>query len=300
MSEPLDQLELAIREKNKTNLNNIVKDNTYSQLLQLREGYKTKYNRDLLADLKSKFDDDYLNTITGVFKTPVEYDAYILNKAMKGIGSNKNAITEIICFRDHERLEEVKKDYQQEYGKDLIAELKDETSGNYQKILMMIIEGKRNTNDQPDLQNCINIVEELFNEKGKFKKKELFHNYITTLSRDELLLVCKEYHKKYGKTMKKAIEDEFSGNEKDLLRALLLSLFSPCEYYAEQIMDSVKGLGTNDDKLIRIVVSRYNIDMKYIKKYFKRIYNKDLLTEVKDDVSGPYGELLEILINKQI
>ena len=38
--------------------------------------------------------------------------------------------------------------------------------------------------------------------------------------------------------------------------------------------------------------------MKLIKKYFKKIYQKTLLEEVKDDVSGSYGKILELLIDK--
>ena len=44
---------------------------------------------------------------------------------MKGIGSNKNIMTEIICFRDKERINAIKDKYQEMYGKDLLAELSD-------------------------------------------------------------------------------------------------------------------------------------------------------------------------------
>ena len=50
--------------------------------------------------------------------------------------------------------------------------------------------------------------------------------------------------------------------------------------------------------LIRSVITRYSIDMKKVKKYFKKMYNKELLDEVKDDVNGSYGRILEALINK--
>ena len=38
--------------------------------------------------------------------------------------------------------------------------------------------------------------------------------------------------------------------------------------------------------------------MNKVKKYYKKLYNKDLLEEVKKDVSGNYGRILEALINK--
>ena len=94
------------------------------------------------------------------------------------------------------------------------------------------------------------------------------------------------------------IENEFGGNEKKLLTVMLYALFSPSEFFAKQIMESIKGIGTDDVKLIRSVITRYSIDMKKVKKYFKKMYNKELLDEVKDDVNGSYGRILEALINK--
>lgn len=54
---------------------------------------------------------------------------------MKGIGSDKDAITEIICFRTFDRLNKVKEKFKEKYGKELVSELKGETSGDYQKLL---------------------------------------------------------------------------------------------------------------------------------------------------------------------
>ena len=82
------------------------------------------------------------------------------------------------------------------------------------------------------------------------------------------------------------------------MNLILYSLFSPSEFFAKQIMESIKGVGTDNSKLIRSIISRYSIDMKKVKKYFKKMYNKELLDEVKDDVSGSYGKILEALINK--
>lgn len=41
-------------------------------------------------------------------------------------------------------------------------------------------------------------------------------------------------------------------------------------------MKSMKGLGTNDRALIRVIVSRSEIDMVQIKEEFQRLYQKSL------------------------
>ena len=300
MSDTLDKLEAAVTGKDENALIDIAINNTNAQRVKLRDDYKTKFGRDLLDDFKNNFKSDFLDTVTGVFKTPAEYDADLLYTAMKGIGSDKDVITEVLCFRDQKRINEIKAKFQEKYGKDLVAEIKSETSGDYQKIVLQLLEGGRQENAQADLQKCSGIADELY-KAGEDKlgtDEATFIKYFTSLSPAELLLVCKEYHKKYKKNMLDVLKSEFDGNEKNLLIRILYSMFSPSEYFAEQIMYAVAGAGTNDAQLIRCIISRYSIDMKKVKKYYKKLYNKELLDAVKGDVAGNYGKILEALINK--
>jgi hypothetical protein len=300
MSDNLDKLEAAVTGKDENALIDIAINNTNAQRVKLRDDYKAKFGRDLLDDFKNNFKSEFLDTVTGVFKTPAEYDADLLYTAMKGIGSDKDVITEVLCFRDQKRINEIKAKFQEKYGKDLVAEIKSETSGDYQKIVLQLLEGGRQENAQADLQKCSGIADELY-KAGEDKlgtDEATFIKYFTSLSPAELLLVCKEYHKKYKKNMLDVLKSEFDGNEKNLLIRILYSMFSPSEYFAEQIMYAVAGAGTNDAQLIRCIISRYSIDMKKVKKYYKKLYNKELLDAVKGDVAGNYGKILEALINK--
>ena len=300
MSDELDKLEAAVTGKDENYFIDLTLNKTNSERIKLRDDYKAKFGRDLLEDFEKNFKSDFLETLIGVFKSPAEYDADLLYKAMKGIGSDKDIITEVLCFRNPERINQIKEKFQEKYGKDLVAEIKSETSGDYQKIVLKLLEGDRAQDGKADVEKCAGIAEELYKAgEGKIGTDEsIFIKYFTSLSPNELLIVCKEYHKKYKKNMLDVIENEFGGNEKKLLTVMLYALFSPSEFFAKQIMESIKGIGTDDVKLIRSVITRYSIDMKKVKKYFKKMYNKELLDEVKDDVNGSYGRILEALINK--
>lgn len=54
----------------------------------------------------------------------------------------------------------------------------------------------------------------------------------------------------------------------------------------------MKGLGTKDRVLIRIMVLRSEIDMQDIKNEFQRMYGKNLESFIKGDTSGDYKRAL--------
>ena len=269
--------------------------------LQLRENYKSKFNKDLIEDIEKYTKSDLCTLLTSIYKDPVEYDADLLYKAMKGIGTNDDILIEVISFRSFSRLNKIKEKFKEKYNKDLISEVKSETSGDYRTTLINLLEKERSTNTQPDLDNCVKIAEELYGAgEGKLGTDEnVFVKYFTSLSPEEIALVGKEYHKKYKKNIVHVIENEIDGDLQKLFKSILYGIISPSEYFARQINGAVKGIGTNDTQLIRSVVSRMDIDMKMIKKYYKKLFGKNMADDIKGDTSGNYQKLLLALIGEK-
>lgn len=60
----------------------------------------------------------------------------------------------------------------------------------------------------------------------------------------------------------------------------------------------MSGIGTNDRDLIRLVVTRSEIDMLDIKEEFERKYGESLKSFIEGDTSGYYREALNALIGE--
>ena len=242
---------------------------TNAQRLEIVKAYKASYGRDLIADLKSELHGKFEDSMIALFTDPIEYDADELRKAMKGLGTNEDTLIEIIASRPPQVIQAIKAKFNEKYKRDLEADVKSETSGTLRKLLIALLQCGRSVNTNPNPSQCAQIADEIY-KAGEAKlgtDESVFNKYFCTLSPHELALVSKEYHKLTGHTILQAIDKEFSGDAKKTLRTIVYATLSPSEYFATRVHDAVKGLGTKDHLLIRVIVSRSEIDLPQIKQY---------------------------------
>lgn len=64
----------------------------------------------------------------------------------------------------------------------------------------------------------------------------------------------------------------------------------------QELYKSMKGLGTDDEALIRVVTTRAEVDMYYIKQEFATMYQKTLEHMIAGDTSGNYRYFLVTLV----
>lgn len=98
--------------------------------------------------------------------------------------------------------------------------------------------------------------------------------------------ICEKYQQMTGHGLDKAIKNEFSGDIMDGLIAILQCTTNKAEFFASRLHKSMAGIGTNDTQLIRLIVTRCEIDLNDIKIAFERLYGKSLRSWIKGDTSG--------------
>jgi hypothetical protein len=272
----------------------ICANRTNSQRQQIKAAYKATFGRDLISDLKSELHGKFEDAMVALFADPIEYDADQLREAMKGLGTNEDTLIEIIASRPPHILKAVKDRYQQKYQRDLETDVKKETSGTLQHLLIALLQCNRSVNSSPNVARCAEIAQEI-HQAGEAKigtDESVFNKYFCTLSPMELACVAQQYHKLTGHTILQAIDKEFSGDSKKALRTIVYATLSPSEYFATRVNDAIKGWGTKDHLLIRILITRDEIDMPQIKQYYKQLFGKDMVQAVKSDISGDYQKLM--------
>ncbi|XP_026468259.1 annexin B11-like isoform X2 [Ctenocephalides felis] len=227
------------------------------------------------------------------------YIAKQLEKAMKGLGTDEETLIEVFCTMTNLELQTVRNAYESTYGKSLEDELIGETSGNFRRLMVSLCNANRDESIEVDEDAAMVDAQQLL-QAGELKyfgtDESTFNMILCQRSYPQLRAVFDCYEKIVGHSIEHAIKSEFSGDIKDGLLAIVESVNNKAKFFAKRLYKSMKGLGTNDSQLIRIVVTRCEVDMGDIKQAFVSEYGDTLEDFIKDDCSGDYKRCLIALI----
>ena len=294
-SKDVEDLKKLIENMDYSGMTNFVTKRSHKELMKLRQIYKIKFGIDLMPELKSNLPGIYKKTVLALFTDPVEYDIDTIYKCMKS-DTSKNELIEIFASRPDWYLIKIKNLYAKKYNLDLEEQIKEGTLDDFKKLLLGILQCQRSTNEAPDLDYCKRVAEDLEQEESEKLTVDSTINIIFIQSSpQEMLIISKEYNKSTQKLITETIDKNFKGDVKRLLKAILIAKISPSEYYANLIYEAISG--SLLDECARLLVSRAEIDLNQIKKYYKKLYENEITDDIRSKDSNEYTNLLIEICN---
>ena len=294
-SKDVEDLKKLIENMDYSGMTNFVTKRSHKELMKLRQIYKIKFGIDLMPELKSNLPGIYKKTVLALFTDPVEYDIDTIYKCMKS-DTSKNEMIEIFASRPDWYLIKIKNLYAKKYNLDLEDQIKEGTLDDFKKLLLGILQCQRSTNEAPDLDYCKRVAEDLEQEESEKLTVDSTINIIFIQSSpQEMLTISKEYNKSTQKLITETIDKNFKGDVKRLLKAILIAKISPSEYYANLIYEAISG--SLLDECARLLVTRAEIDLNQIKKYYKKLYENDITDDIRSKDSNEYTNLLIEICN---
>ncbi|KAF5206929.1 Annexin d5 [Thalictrum thalictroides] len=276
---------------------NIIAHRDATQRNLIQQEYRAMYSDDLLKRMSSELSGDVKKAVLLWMSDPAGRDAAIVRDALAVVIDLK-AATEVICSRTPTQIQVFKQIYHSKFGSHLEQDIEMQASGDHKKLLLAHVSIRRYEGLEVDRMAAENDAKALYKagEKKLGTDEKTFVHIFTERSSAHLATVSAAYHSMYGSSLEKAIKNETSGNFEFGLLTILRCAENPAKYFAKSLHKAMKGMGTKDTDLIRIVVTRTEIDMQYIKAEYLKNYRKTLHDAIKSETSGNYRTFLLSLV----
>jgi len=217
-------------------------------------------------------------------------DARRLREAMRGIGTNDSVLIDIIGHRTREQRMMIVAEYRRTVSRDLLKYLESETSGNYRRVLLLLMKPR----DE--------MLADLLNQamKGAGTNDPVLIDIMTQFPY-EIQGAAAAYHRIYGKSLESVIKSETSGNYEKLLCAFLNCPRPPPGMVdpgramtdAETFYRAGEGrLGTDERTYITIISSNSPEQLQLIDQNYRRTHSKGMEHAIKSETSGNFRDAM--------
>uniref|UniRef100_A0A8C9TJ66 Annexin n=2 Tax=Scleropages formosus TaxID=113540 RepID=A0A8C9TJ66_SCLFO len=257
------------------------------------------------------------NTIPTIIPHPdfdVVADIKAIRKSCKGLGTDEEAIIDILANRCAAQRMEIKQAYFEKYDdeilrckeayfqvyeRDLEADIEGDTSGDVRNLLIALLQANRDESYEVDEGLAEQDAAALFEAgEGRFGTDESTFSYILA-QRNYLQLQAtfKAYESLSGTEILDTIDSEATGTLKDCYVTLVRCAKNPQLFFARRLHAATKGVGTDEDTLIRIIVGRSEIDLETIKDMYLEKYDVPLKEALASECSGDFKNLLLAILH---
>ncbi|NP_001268774.1 annexin A8 isoform 2 [Mus musculus] len=138
-------------------------------------------------------------------------DAETLYKAMKGIGTNEQAIIDVLTKRSNVQRQQIAKSFKAQFGKDLTETLKSELSGKFERLIVALMYPPYSY-EAKELHDAM---------KGLGTKEGVIIEILASRTKNQLREIMKAYEEDYGSTLEEDIQGDTSGYLERILVCLL-------------------------------------------------------------------------------
>nr|XP_043908863.1 annexin A2 [Solea senegalensis] len=271
------EVQAALQKKDATTLVRILTNRSSAQRQVIANTFEELTQKDLTAALKKALAGDLELLMLELLMHPVHYWAYRLQQAMVGLGTDEETLMEILCTRSGKQLQEIRGAYTQLYKKDLEKELKGETSGDFEKLVVAVL-------NKETIAGAVQRDTEYLSASLRAKKADPAPWITILTSRDvnHLDKVLMGLELESGQLAEELVEKRFTGDLRLGLKVLVQCIQNPYAYLA-------KRLTTMKGPLVQgIMISHSEEDLLCVRAAFLKLTGTSLYTALQKHFKGDY------------
>ncbi|MED6109243.1 hypothetical protein PIB30_031684 [Stylosanthes scabra] len=270
------------------------------QRQQIRKAYEELFQEDLIKRLESEISGDFERAMYRWMLEPAERDAVLANVAMRNGNKDFHVIVEIACVLSAEELLAVRRAYRCRYKRSLEEDVAANTTGHLRQLLVGLVSSFRYEGDEINArlaQSEANILHETVKEKKGNHEEAI--RILTTRSKTQLVATFNRYRDEHNISISKKLLDQASDDFNKALHTAIRCINDHKKYYEKVLRNAMKRIGTDEDALSRIVVTRAEKDLRDIKDLYYKRNSVHLEDAIAKETSGDYKKFILTLLGKQ-
>ncbi|KAJ3695811.1 hypothetical protein LUZ60_001188 [Juncus effusus] len=264
----------------------------------IRQTYAQIYGEELLKSLDDEISGDFERAVILWTLDPAERDAVLANEAVRKWNEGKSRVLiEIACAKSSTELFAVRKAYHARFKRSLEEDVAAHTSGNFRKLLVPLVSAHRYEGLEVNMKLAkseAKILHEKVSDKA-YDHEDLIR-ILTTRSKAQLIATLNQYNNEYGTPFNKNLKADPKDEFLTALRSVVRCIFCPEKYFAKVARVAIEGLGTDENALTRVIVTRAEVDLKLIKEAYHKRTSVPLDKAIAGDTSGDYERMLLALL----
>ncbi|KAA3678541.1 annexin A7/11 [Paragonimus westermani] len=251
----------------------------------------------------------YNPTLKAPKEINLEQDCMVLNTAMKGAGTDEDAVIDILGHRTLKQRLAIRDHYKATFGEDLIDKLTGELTGNFEDLVQMLLKESATTKAKALYKAMA----------GAGTKESVIIEILCTASNKEIRDIKRAYVEDPSRTLESDIKDDLGGDFERLAVALLQGVR---EELSEEQMEKLKRqgiqgilnkqlvskdvedlykagegrLGTDEGTFIRILSTRNVWHLQAVTKLYEQKTKKSLMEAIESETSGTFESALKFTL----
>ncbi|XP_029993286.1 annexin A2 [Sphaeramia orbicularis] len=298
------RIETAIKTKgvDEQTIIDVLTKRTYAQRREIAFAYERRAKKDMISALKGALSGSLETVILGLMKSTAQYDASEIRGSIKGLGTDEDTLIEILCSRSNTELKEIKNVYKELFKKDLEKDVAGDTSGNFAKLLLALVQTQRaEPSAVVDYEKIDQDARALYDAGVRIKGTDVatWISIMSERSVPHLQKVFQRYKSYSPYDMQESVMKEVKGDLQRSFLVLVQCFENKQLFFANRLHDAMKSKGAKEKMVTRIIVSRCEVDLKKICSEFKAQYGQSLHKTVLEHTKGDYQKVLLGLLGQE-
>uniref|UniRef100_A0AAQ4PHW7 Annexin A14 n=1 Tax=Gasterosteus aculeatus aculeatus TaxID=481459 RepID=A0AAQ4PHW7_GASAC len=279
------EIRTALQNKDAVTVVRILTNRTNAQRQVIAQTFEEMTQKDLAVGVKKAMSGELEILLLELLMPPVQYEAFRLQQAMVGLGTDEETLLEILCTRSGEKLREISAMYKLLFKKDLEKELRGETSGDFSNLVLAL-------KSLSSLYMCFIVFIQSLSASLNGKKADaaLWINILTSRDSDHLNKVLDGLELQRGQTVDQTLDKKFTGDVRQGLKVLVQCIQNPGVYLAKRLVKA---------KVRWIMISHAEEDLLCIRAAYLKLTGTSLYTALQKQYKGDHLQALLALCRSE-